>query len=123
MRLNYDLAGKIIYLAETADPRAVPLLRRALAFRNYMIAIMAAKGLAVIQDNDSIPFIIDACRKAPSDAAIAIADSLIYFDDPERRAQPVTICPKNILKLCGKERCATAPSLIGEVGGAYCPPV
>lgn len=90
----YILPGNVAILGETADPRAIPLLRQALQSPNFMIATMAAKGLALIQDKDSIPLIVEACRKAPSGAVIAIADSLIYFDDPQAQSAADTYLPK-----------------------------
>ncbi len=70
-------------LAITGDPRGVPLLRRALQSHNYIEVTLAAKGLAQAQDYDSIPLIIEACKHAPRDPAIVIAESLVYFDDDE----------------------------------------
>lgn len=75
----------MLELADTGDPRGIPLLRRALQSRNYMIAVFAAKGLVQIQDKDSIPLIIAACQRASTGFASEIAKSLIWFDDP--RAQ------------------------------------
>jgi hypothetical protein len=41
-----DIPGKVLQLATTGDPRGIPLLRRALHSRNYVIVAYAAKGLA-----------------------------------------------------------------------------
>ena len=90
----YILPGNVAILGETADPRAIPLLRQALQSPNFMIAAMAAKGLAQSQDKESIPLIVEACRRAPSDAVMAIADSLIYFDDPKAQNAADTYLPK-----------------------------
>jgi HEAT repeat protein len=81
----YWLPGKVLLLGLSGDPRAIPLLRRALLSPNHMIENAAATGLAELQDKDSIPFIIDACKKAPPAAAALIAESLIYFDDAEAK--------------------------------------
>jgi hypothetical protein len=81
----YIYPGDVALLGETADARAVPLLRRALLSQNYLVRTAAAQGLAEIHDQYSIPNIIDAARNAPTDAAGSIARSLVYFDDP--RAQ------------------------------------
>jgi hypothetical protein len=78
---KYLLPGKVMLLGWSRDSRAIPLLRRALSSTNYMIEIAAAMGLAEIRDKGSIPFIVDACKNAPADAAAAIAESLVYFDD------------------------------------------
>jgi len=90
----FGLPVKVAMLAETGDPRGVPLLRQALRSSNYLVAVMAAKGLALIQDKDSIPLIIEACRKAPPDEAMAIADSLIYFDDAQAQTAADRYLPK-----------------------------
>jgi HEAT repeat protein len=82
----YGFPGKLLYLGETGDPRGIPLLRRALQARDYAIVMAASKGLAQIQDKDSIPLIIAACRRAPSGYASEIARSLVYFDDPEAQS-------------------------------------
>ncbi len=42
----------------------------------------AAKGLAQIHDEGSVPLIVDACNRAPKELAGLIAQSLVYFDDP-----------------------------------------
>jgi hypothetical protein len=82
----FRLPGKVAFLAETGDSRGIPLLRQALQSHNFLIATMAAKGLALIQDKDSIPLIVEACKRAPAGAASAIADSLIYFDDSQAQS-------------------------------------
>lgn len=90
--------AEVALLGRSGDPRAIPLLRRALRSRNYQIVIAAAKGLAAIQDKDSIPVIMDACKRAPAGAAAAIAAaSLVYFENPEARAGAETYIPRNRL--------------------------
>ena len=95
----YWLPGKVMMLGETGDPRAIPLLRQALLSPNHQIEAMAAQGLAEIQDKDSIPLIIEACQKAPAEAASAIADSLVYFDDPRAQGAVDTYIAKDTAKL------------------------
>ena len=95
----YDLPGKVLELADTGDPRGIPLLRRALQSRNYMIAVWAAKGLVQIQDKDSIPLIIAACQRAPTGYASEIAKSLIWFDDPRAQTAVDTYMPKEHAKI------------------------
>jgi hypothetical protein len=60
----YILPARIAILLWSGDRRAIPLLRQGLLSPNHIIQIMAALGLAEIGDKDSIPFIIDACKKA-----------------------------------------------------------
>jgi hypothetical protein len=96
---RYLLPGMVLFLGWSRDPRAIPLLRRGLSSPNYMVEIAAAMGLAEIGDKDSIPFIIDACRKAPADAAAAIAESLVYFDDNSAQSAVDQYIPKDIAKI------------------------
>jgi len=78
-----DLPGKVAFLSWTGDPRAIPLLRRALASPNFLIQEVGAEGLTDLQDKTSIPFIIAACRNAPAELAFTLATkSLAEFDDP-----------------------------------------
>lgn len=70
-------------LAQTGDPRGIPLLRKVLMSPNILIASVAAAGLAQAQDKASIPMIIDACKRAPPSLANFLADSLLFFDDPD----------------------------------------
>jgi HEAT repeat protein len=72
--------GPVLPLGLTANPRCIPLLRRALLSPNYMIEVAGAMGLAETHDNTSIPLTIHACQKAPPDDAQVLAKSLVYFD-------------------------------------------
>ena len=78
----YWFPGTMMLLGLTRDPRAIPLLRQGLLSPNHMIENAAATGLAEIHDKDSIPFIIEACRKAPPAAAALIAESLVILMMP-----------------------------------------
>ncbi len=78
--------SKVLYLGETGDKRAIPLLRQALFSKDYMIQTAGARGLAELQDKSSIPLIIEACELAPADAAAAIARPLLDFNDPKAQA-------------------------------------
>jgi hypothetical protein len=78
--------GYIIFLGETEDPRAVSLLRSALASPNYFIAAQASEGLALLKDEGAIPLIVDAARRAPASAARLIAEPLGYFANPDAQA-------------------------------------
>ncbi|MEO7029072.1 MAG: HEAT repeat domain-containing protein, partial [Acidobacteriaceae bacterium] len=82
----YDYPVKVLLLGETGDPRGVPLLRRALQARDGFIVTAAAKGLAQVQDKDSIPLLIAAARSAHAGIASEIAKALIYFDDPDAQS-------------------------------------
>jgi len=103
----YRLPGKLLMLAETGDPRGAPLLRRALTSSNFVIQAMAAKGLAKLQDKDSIPLIIAACQASLGGAA-AIAEALVYFDDPQAQAAAEKYLPKEMFKALRDTRHAPA---------------
>jgi hypothetical protein len=94
--LAFSLPGKVISLAETGDPRGIPLLRRALQSPNPFMALFAAKGLALIHDKASIPLIIAVCKRSYPDEAEAIAESLIYFDDAEAQSAADLYLPKEL---------------------------
>jgi hypothetical protein len=95
----YELPLKLKFLAETGDPRGIPLLRQAMSSPNYMIEAVAAKGLAKQQDKASIPIIVAACRKAPRDIAAAIAEALVFFDDAEAQTEATKFLPGALFKL------------------------
>jgi hypothetical protein len=95
----YMLPAGVGFLGWSRDARAIPLLRRALLSPNHMIEIMAAKGLAEIGDKDSIPFIIEACKNAPREAAAVIAESLVYFDDNSAQSAVDQYIPKDQAKI------------------------
>ena len=100
----YIFPGKVGLLGLTADPRAIPLLRQALSSPNHMIEIAAASGLAEMQDKDSIPLIIEACKRAPAEAGGVIAESLVYFDDAEAQGAVDTYIPKDTAKIIREAR-------------------
>jgi hypothetical protein len=79
----YDFPVKLGLLAKTGDSRAIPLLRRGLLAPNYLIESSAAMGLVILKDKESVPLILEACKRAPAEAASAIAISLLEFHDPE----------------------------------------
>lgn len=95
----YGFPRTILLLAASRDSRAVPLLRQALASPNHMIEVAAADGLAELQDKDSIPLIIEACKRAPAEAASAIAESLVYFDDSDAQRTVDAYIPKDRAKI------------------------
>lgn len=100
----YLFPGKVLLLGLTGDRRAIPLLRQALLSPNHMIEIAAAQGLAEIQDKESIPLIIEACKKAPPAAASSIAEPLIYFDDAEAQSAVDTYVQKDRAKILREAR-------------------
>jgi len=95
----YWFPGKVAVLGSTGDPRSIPLLRQALSSSNHMVEIVAAQALAELQDKESIPTIIEACKRAPAEAAELIADSLVYFDDPDAQNAVDRYVPKDRAKI------------------------
>jgi HEAT repeat protein len=95
---EYIYPGKVMLLGATGDRRAIPLLRQALLSHNYLIEAAAARGLAEIQDKDSIILIVDVCKKAPTQVAGLIAEPLLYFDDPQAQDAVDKYVPKAIAK-------------------------
>ena len=104
MQALQELPVRMLLLGKTGDPRAIPILRKALQSSNFMISATAATSLAALQDKDSIPLIIDACRRAPASASPAIATALVYFDDPEARRAVDTYMPKDGAKIAREAR-------------------
>lgn len=82
----YEFPNYVTFIGMTGDPRGRALLRRALSSRNYLVQAAAAKGLAKLQDKDSIPLIIRVCEKAPAEMAPLIAGALVFFDDQQAQA-------------------------------------
>jgi HEAT repeat protein len=101
---QYWLPGPIAALGMSGDPRAVPILQQGLSSRNHMIEMAAAKGLAEFQDKDSIPLIIEACKKAPAGAADVIAESLVYFDDLDAQRAVDTYIAKDRARMLREAR-------------------
>ena len=95
----YWSPGKVAVLGSTGDARAIPLLRQALSSPNHMVEIVAAQALAEMQDKESIPTIIEACKRAPAEVAELIADSLVYFDDPSAQNAVDRYVPKDRAKV------------------------
>jgi len=75
----YEAPGHIMFLGIAGDARALPLLRKGLASPNYYVQAASAKGLARLEDRNSIPLIIQACERTPSDFAAIIAEALVFF--------------------------------------------
>ncbi len=82
----YWLEGKLYFVS--GDPRGIPLLREALKSPYLEIVYTAAKVLARAHDKDSIPLIVEACKRHhDADEVRLIAQNLRDFQrDPETRA-------------------------------------
>lgn len=73
--------GRLVPLARSGDPRALPILRSGLKSENPMIQDVAAAGLAILRDKDSIPVIIAISRARQGFDAHFIAENLMFFHD------------------------------------------
>jgi len=89
-----DMPSSVLLLATTDDPRGIPLLRQGLESANPMIQMVSANGLAELHDKQSVPLIIDVCKKASASERNALAESLLYFDDPQAQTYAALNLPK-----------------------------
>lgn len=113
----YWMPGRLTLLASAGDRRAIPLLRRGLSSPNHMIEAAAAEGLAELQDKESIPLIIEACKKAPQAMAGLIAESLIYFDDAEAQSAVETYVPKERARILRESKAEGKKTPLAYLGG------
>lgn len=82
----YEIAKPWYDLAAASDSRAYDLLIDGIHSHNLMIASVAAKGLARLQDPRAIDELIATGRHAGSEARYSIGVSLLYFSDPKAQA-------------------------------------
>lgn len=102
--LVFKMPSAVMMLALTGDERGIPVLRRALSSRDAMIQDTAAEGLALANDKDSVPLIIEACEKAPRGTAASIARALVYFDDPDAQKAVDKFMPENAARVYRESR-------------------
>lgn len=81
------IAERIRPLADSGDPRVIPVLQKALKAPNRVIRMMAVHGLVLTRDRDSITLVIDEIQEIPEAQAQPLVDLLIESDDP--RAESV----------------------------------
>ena len=84
----------VLLLATMDDPRGIPLLRQGLKSANPIIQMASADGLAQLHDNESVPLIIATCKKVSVSERNKLAESLLYFDDPQAQAYAALNLPK-----------------------------
>ena len=85
MELNWLLEERVQLVFD--DPRGIPLLREALKSPNIDVVWAGADGLTRAHDKDSIPLIVEACKRVPAEEVRLIAHTLREFQrDPEARA-------------------------------------
>lgn len=82
----YEIPAPWYDLAAARDPRAYNLLLQGLHSHNLMIAAVAAKGLARLQDPRAVDELIVTGRRVPGEARAGIAEALLYFNDPKAQA-------------------------------------
>jgi hypothetical protein len=93
LREQLGSPAELQMMAEIGDPRGLPILRKGLSSSNYGIRAMAARGLALLQDKDSIPPIIQAAKTVPSEVQGWIARPLLAFDDSRAREAAEELIP------------------------------
>jgi HEAT repeat protein len=86
MKFNWLLEERVQLVF--GDPRGIPLLREALKSPNNNVVWSGADGLTRAHDTDSIPLIVEACKRFhDADDVRQIAHTLRQFlRDPEARA-------------------------------------
>jgi hypothetical protein len=88
MELNWLLEERVQLVF--GDPRGISFLREALKSANINVASTGADGLTRVYDKDSIPLIVEACKRFHGDEVPLIAHTLRQFQrDPETR--PIAI--------------------------------
>jgi len=92
------LPGRVLIVGDLNDPRAIPVLRRALQAPNVQIQSAGAMGLAMAGDKDSIPLILDVCSKAPEAAPVLAMFALVHFDDPRAQNGAAQYLSKDMLQ-------------------------
>lgn len=100
----FSAPGAFLELGSSDDQRAIPILRKALTAKDVFVAATAARGLAELQDKESVPAIIRACQNAPKPIASAIAQQLVYFDDPAAQRAVDEYVPEYMAKELREER-------------------
>jgi hypothetical protein len=56
--------------------------------------MVSADGLAQLHDRESVPLIIALCKRASVSERNALAESLVYFDDPQAQTYAALNLPK-----------------------------
>jgi HEAT repeat protein len=99
MELNWLLEERVQLVF--SDPRGISLLREALKSPNNNVVWAAADGLTHAHDKDSIPLIVEACKRFHDvDDVRQIAHTLRQFQrDPETRA----------IAIAAEEKCLPPP--------------
>jgi hypothetical protein len=82
----YEIPDPWDDLAAASDPRFYDLLIEGLHSHNLIIAGIAARGLARLQDPRAIDDLIATGRRVGSEARYYIGVSLLYFSDPKAQA-------------------------------------
>ncbi len=77
-----DYPVDVMLLIAVEDPRAKPLLRQGLSATIHTTVEMAVKGLAELNDTESIPLIAANIQRFPPLLAESIAAAMADFDDP-----------------------------------------
>ncbi|MEW5981472.1 MAG: family 16 glycoside hydrolase [Acidobacteriota bacterium] len=80
--VNPERRAEIIaMLGRQGDRRALPFLRASLAAREPEVMVAAANALACIEEAEAAPDLLARLRTAPDEAALKIADVLLWIVD------------------------------------------
>lgn len=79
----YTYPEDIMFLGKAQDPRAFPLLKRALQSRNEGIVVMAAEGLALANDMSAVSLIIQEAHLRRTILGTTLASMLAIYTNPE----------------------------------------
>lgn len=98
MELHWRLEEKVGLVF--GDPRGIPLLREALKSPNINVVREGADGLTRAHDKDSIPLIVEACKRFHGEDVPLISHTLRQFmTDPDAR----------VAAQAGEEQCVPPP--------------
>jgi hypothetical protein len=105
----FEDVGAVHAVATSQDERAIPLLRRAFSLQSFsmqncLMQSAAARGLADLHDEGSIPLIIGASARASKDCAATIAKALVYFDDSDAQHAVDLYVPQEAAKIAREHR-------------------
>ena len=82
---SYGREGKVYLVSD--DPRGIPLLREALKSPNRDVVWAGARGLARVNDKNSIPLIVEACKRFhdPDEVRLIAHELRDFQSNPETR--------------------------------------
>jgi len=83
-KVTVKIPPPVLFIAAIGDKRAYDILINGLKSHNHNIVIYFAQGLAKIQNEKAVPFIIEASEKTPKEVSEKVAENLAYFRNSEQ---------------------------------------